>query len=462
MISNSHLSLIKKLNFWNKIKLDLIILYLITIVAILPSQIENRSIRLVAIASGFISLKYGFHLLENINENEKYINGEKHLNEDNLLNYITTQKLLNQQHHQNLITSTPKYSEQSQESYYQEPQINEAGEVAPYEGLEALDVAPHNQLIKSFNSQQFLEEVTGIAILGNSGSAKTCLVNYFAGELSPNQFLVLDPHADVENPEYPWHGYNKIISNYDEILDYLEKLLTLLDNKDRQNLVIIADEYPAIRMYAKKQKSTIADEFILRYGSEARKFNKLPIFISQSGNTKALGLEGMGDFLENFALIRLGKIANKYLKYSPNAEIREACKKIAYPMLINEDDLYLHPTHGHYQKVAKHQPPINIKPVICEPFNVNLNGNLATKAPTTPTIPTSTKNRQKLDIDSNVGESQHQDHLSQYLDNCFDLDYVATNNNKNICPYCQGINIINWSKKTGRKKCKDCNKTFSS
>ena len=235
-------------------------------------------------------------------------------------------------------------------------------------------------IIQDFDCHQFLNEVTGIAILGNSGSAKTCLVNYFAGELSPNQFIVLDPHADIENPEYPWHNYNFVVSHKPKILEVLENLLTLLDNKDRQNLVIIADEYPAIRMYAKSQKSSVADEFILRYGSEARKFNKLPIFISQSGNIKALGLDGMGDFLENFGLIRLQKIANKFLKYSPNIAIRETCKTIAYPMLINEDDLYLHPTHGHYQKVIKHQKPANIKPVHCLPLEINLNSYTRVKS----------------------------------------------------------------------------------
>jgi len=238
----------------------------------------------------------------------------------------------------------------------------------------SLPVKDREDLIKSFDCQSFLNEVTGIAILGNSGSAKTCLVNYLAGELSPASFLILDPHADPENDQYPWGGFNCVISDKAKILEILGYLLDLLDRKDKQRLIIICDEYPAIRAYAKSQKSAIADDFILRYGSEARKFNKLPIFISQSGNTKALGLEGMGDFLENFGLIRLGKIAKKYLKYSSNIAIREACNTLAYPMLINDDELFLHPTHGHYSNVRKNQKPINIKPVKCEPLPFNFGG----------------------------------------------------------------------------------------
>lgn len=295
----------------------------------------------------------------------------------------------------------------------------------------SLPVNNTEDLIKPFDCQSFLSEVTGIAILGNSGSAKTCLVNFLAGEVGENQFLILDPHADPENPEYPWGKFDKVISDYAQILYYLENLLTLLDRKDKQRLIIIADEYPAIRMYAKKQKSSIADDFILRYGSEARKFNKLPIFISQSGNTKALGLEGMGDFLENFALIRLQKIATKYLKTSSNIEIREAIKNIAYPMLINDDELYLHPTHGHYSTIQKNQKPINIKSPQIIPFNIDFNF-VGVATPTPP--PTS----QKAYTINNVGNYQQ-----------------AFN-----CPNCGSDNLIKWG--VGRHKCKDCNKTFKS
>jgi len=294
-----------------------------------------------------------------------------------------------------------------------------------------IDQSDRTSLISDFDSQSFLDSVTGIAILGNSGSAKTCLVNFLAGEVGENQFLILDPHADPENPEYPWGKFDKVISDYDQILYYLENLLTLLDRKDKQRLIIIADEYPAIRMYAKKQKSSIADDFILRYGSEARKFNKLPIFISQSGNTKALGLEGMGDFLENFALIRLQKIATKYLKTSSNIEIREAIKNIAYPMLINDDQLYLHPTHGHYSTIQKNQKPINIKSPKIIPFNIDFNF-VGVATPTPP--PTS----QKAYTVNNVGNYQQ--------------DFN--------CPNCGSDNLIKWG--VGRHKCKDCNKTFKS
>ena len=54
-------------------------------------------------------------------------------------------------------------------------------------------------------------------------------------------------------------------------------------------------------------------------GCEARKLNIITLLCSQGSNVKAMGLEGQGDFLENWVLVRLGKIAKKYCKNLPDA-----------------------------------------------------------------------------------------------------------------------------------------------
>lgn len=315
-----------------------------------------------------------------------------------------------------------------------------------------------SELVQHFDVMQFLQEVTGIAILGNSGSGKTQLAKYIAGHCNQSQIIILDPHFDPDNNQ--WEGLT-VISDYDQILTQLEILLELLNEKDKTNLVVIADEYPAIRAYAKRQKTTIADDFILRYGSEARKFNKLPIFISQSGNTKALGLEGMGDFLENFALVRLQKVAHKHAKNLSNQDILAAIKQTPYPMLIGDDSLVVHPTHGHYQQVAKNQPPINLKPLTSIPITIPL------------------VNSKKL---CKLTETQPEDERI-FLENCWVLDsgfqpreprepmrtqgidpYPQDQNPEPKCPDCGGYNI----KRNGftgsgkpKYKCKDCNKNWS-
>jgi energy-coupling factor transporter ATP-binding protein EcfA2 len=300
-----------------------------------------------------------------------------------------------------------------------------------------------------FDVRGFLDEVTGVAILGNSGSGKTTLAQYIAGAMGQTQVIILDPHADPEDEHYPW-GNLFVIRDKDEILDQLQILLDLLDARDKTPLVIIADEYPAIRAYANKQKSKVADEFILRYGSEARKFKKLPIFISQSGNVKALGLEGQGDFLENFALIRLQKIAVKFLKNSPDRLLHQKVKSTPYSMLLGEDDMVIHPTHGQYKKVEKSLPPKNLKPLVSLPL----------------TIPLAVKNSVTVARGQGVEAKPHHT-PPDFLERCYSMEPTRphhTTHTVDSCPHCGSTNTTPHGKTragTTRKMCQDCKKTFS-
>jgi hypothetical protein len=96
----------------------------------------------------------------------------------------------------------------------------------------------------------------------------------------------------------------------------------------------------------------------------------LSIFCSQSGNTKAMGLEGMGDFLQNFSLIRLGKISIKHAKNLPDQRVLSCLQNTGYPCLV-DDDLSVHPTHGNYQQFRNGQPPLNLLPVRTVPITLD-------------------------------------------------------------------------------------------
>lgn len=205
---------------------------------------------------------------------------------------------------------------------------------------------------------------TGIALLGNSGSGKSSIVQWLIGEAQPESLVILDPHNDGK----VW-GDLPVIDDYDAILDKLADLLEeLKPRRDRRKkglpnppLMIVADEWASLRAYASKRKNDVCDEFVLLMGCEARKLNMVTLLCSQSGNVKAMGLEGQGDFLENWCLVRLGKIAKKYAKNMPDRLVAETVAKLPYPCLIN-DELSYHPTHGHYQDFKDGQRPEKIKP----------------------------------------------------------------------------------------------------
>jgi len=125
-----------------------------------------------------------------------------------------------------------------------------------------------------------------------------------------------------------------------------------------------------VRVAAKNAKSNICEEAVIRLGSECRKYDMLSIFCSQSGNTKAMGLEGMGDFLQNFSLIRLGKISVKHAKNLPDQRVLNCLQIAGYPCLV-DDDLSIHPTHGKYQQFKNGQPPLNLLPVRTVPITLD-------------------------------------------------------------------------------------------
>ncbi|MEP0868888.1 hypothetical protein NDA01_03630 [Trichocoleus desertorum AS-A10] len=216
-----------------------------------------------------------------------------------------------------------------------------------------------------YNFDSILDEAVGIALLGNSGSGKSSVAKYIINLMGETQILVLDPHDDGDT----WGGL-PVVSSYEGIAEQLELLLTELDNrgpkrrrKERLDpVVVVCDEWPAVRSYCQQNSLDVADRFLLRFGSESRKFNMLCMFCSQSGNTKALGLEGKGDFLENYLLIRLHKVALKYAKNLSDRTVLQRLKQQGFPCLVG-DDVSIHPTHGHYAQFKKQLPPANLKEI---------------------------------------------------------------------------------------------------
>ena len=244
-----------------------------------------------------------------------------------------------------------------------------------------LGMFPDEQAIDSppivpFNS--ILDRGVGICLFGDSGSGKSSAAKYLIGLASQGseiKLIVCDPHYDGGGD---WGPNTLIIDDYDLILKCLRASLDELDNRKKlrkqgvkqfSKLVFIWDEWPSVRVAAKRAKLDICEEAVIRLGSECRKYDMLSIFCSQSGNTKAMGLEGMGDFLQNFSLIRLGKISTKHAKNLPDQRVLSCLQNTGYPCLV-DDDLSVHPTHGNYTQFKNGQPPQNLLPVRTVPITL--------------------------------------------------------------------------------------------
>ena len=224
-----------------------------------------------------------------------------------------------------------------------------------------------------------LDRGVGICLFGDSGSGKSSAAKYLIGLASQGteiKLIVADPHYDGSGD---WGNDTLIIDDYDLILKTLRAALDELDNRKKlrkqgvkqfPKLVFIWDEWPSVRVAAKRAKLDICEEAVIRLGSECRKYDMLSIFCSQSGNTKAMGLEGMGDFLQNFSLIRLGKISTKHAKNLPDQRVLNCLQNTGYPCLV-DDDLSVHPTHGNYQQFKNGQPPLNLLPVRTIPITLD-------------------------------------------------------------------------------------------
>lgn len=224
-----------------------------------------------------------------------------------------------------------------------------------------------------------LDRGVGICLFGDSGSGKSSAAKYLIGLASrgePIKLIVCDPHYDGGGD---WGQDTLIVDDYDMILKCLRASLDELDKRKRlrkegvksfPKLVFIWDEWPSVRVAAKRAKLDICEEAVIRLGSECRKYDMLSIFCSQSGNTKAMGLEGMGDFLQNFSLIRLGKISVKHARNLPDQRVLNCLQSVGYPCLV-DDDLSIHPTHGNYPEFRNGQPPLNLLPVRTTPITLD-------------------------------------------------------------------------------------------
>lgn len=283
-----------------------------------------------------------------------------------------------------------------------------------------------------FDAKALLDRGVGILLAGNPGSGKSTLARYILQQAAA-PLIRLDPHFKAGVPV----GDALVIQDKDAIIKAMEYLLTLIDKQDDRPLNILVGEVPSIRLYAKRQKRLdLVDEFILRFGAEARKYKKIAILESQSGNVKSFGLEGQGDFIESFTFIRLGKLAVKHAYTQPNREQYHWLNQQSYALTVDGQDAALHPCLGHHQMVDNSNAPIRLTEAKFPPLPADIRAALVGA----------------IDDDDSVesppGQSQRASQASS-----------TPSSTTATCPSCESPETV--KNGAGRRKCKACGVTFA-
>lgn len=209
------------------------------------------------------------------------------------------------------------------------------------------DSAPKS--LPPFDRDRIINESKGLLIVGDMGSAKTCVAQYIANGFEGYGIIVFDPHGKTD-----W-GNAYVITEMGAIYEQMKILLDVLTNKDESPILVIADEWLEIRGDRRNKSGGykgLADDFIRLFSTKPRKFNKLGAFVLHSPNVEAAGIDSF--LRENYLMVWLGKLAKKEF---PDIE---AC---AYPCVM-EDEQQLHPTHAHHAVFRpKGNTPRNLDPL---------------------------------------------------------------------------------------------------
>jgi energy-coupling factor transporter ATP-binding protein EcfA2 len=432
----------KQLATVTSLAIDALVILLACILFFIPLKYQNKNIRLIGLGGGVIAIKFGLHLLKELEVMEASLKGEKHLQENHFTNQITTLKALNDQFHQNQLKPPLNYQNQVVEDEFE-------GESKP----EILT----NSGINYYNWSDCVEEAVGFIISGNSGSGKTSVACWLAGLLTkekPAQVIALDPHY---NDTWEQVGI-KSLGKINEIESTLIWLLNELDNRcDRKSkkqnlgddLIVFCDEVNAC-LERFEDKKTV-ESAIKRLGSEGRKFGITFIILNQSHNAGDLGISKK--YLNNYFMIALGASARAIIheNYKQGTIEKNYINSVAYPCVVSGAvpiNLALHPTHYSYQEFRKHgNPPQNLLPINQLPLQIGIAQQIQTTT-------TTTTQWQNMPLARDVVK-QPQQQIVEELNNLYDIDYNPLPDN---CPHCDSLNVIKHG--SGRKKCNNCYKTF--
>ncbi len=298
---------------------------------------------------------------------------------------------------------------------------------------------------------------TGLLVCGSSGSAKTTMVRYCLPYWVNEgyQVIVLDPHGDRSNPEYPWADFPYVVTEHEDIFEQIKILMQLIKAKDKQKVICIADEWTDLFGYAEMEGSEtvkLLRNFLITWGTGGRKFKKFLVGIGHTDNVEMWGLKGKGGLIRNFGLMRLGDIATRHAEnQGKGGDLHVYCQQTAYPLLI-ENQPYYHPTHSHYSVKENEQPPANIQPLNFHQLGFEYVGDRPSLPSTTVDTPPNT----------DINQTQWLNHLYRLDFQPVDTQTQGHNQALITCPECGSTDTKGngYYKGQPRRRCKSCGKSW--
>jgi energy-coupling factor transporter ATP-binding protein EcfA2 len=234
------------------------------------------------------------------------------------------------------------------------------------------------RVIKSRTLDEIMALGVGYLICGNSGSGKTSVAKYIAGQYTEAKGIIIDVHASANNwddiggqlvsepskifetvaglrDEYnrrkdtpkPSQGYERLVVIWDEFEECLDDLTNYLDlelelsNKEIQ------------------RELTRITTFVRSLATGGRKYGITLMVLNQSWNVSSLKINS--GHRKNFVCIFLNAEADRFLvSQSDNSINLDTSRYRAVATGAVETQVLEHPTHHSYKKVANLQPPTEL------------------------------------------------------------------------------------------------------